>query len=590
MKQFFASCLGSIIGLFIAFFLVVIIGIAIVASAISSTEETKTFKPKDNSVLHIKLDKEIPERSSKNPFENFDFGSMEDNKSVGLNDILASIKNAKTDEKIKGIFLDLSFIPARMATLEEVRNALIDFKTSGKFIFSYSEIYEQDAYYLASVSDKVYLNPYGMLEFKGVGAQVMYFKTMLEKLEVQPQIFKHGKFKSAVEPFDHDKMTPENREQIRTYAGSLWTHVLEGVSKERKISVEELRTISNDLLIRTPEDAVKYKLADKLAYKDEFLDDLKEKLGIKKDDKISTVSLEKYSKFEDSDKKETKDKIAIVYAVGEIQGGEGDDETIGSDRISEAIRKARKDSSIKAVVLRVNSPGGSALASEVIWREVMLTKKEKPVVVSMGDVAASGGYYIACGADAIVAEPNTITGSIGVFGMLFNMKNLFNNKLGINIDTVKIGKYSDLGTPFRAVTTEEGAIIQNEIERIYDTFITRVADGRKITKANVDSIGQGRVWSGVDAKRIGLVDELGGIDKAIALAAQKAKLDTYKITDLPKQKDPFEEFVKEFSGDVTTKFVKNELGENYIYYKKAKEVMNMKPGVQARMEYDITVE
>lgn len=587
MKTFFISVLGTVVGLFVAFFIMLIIVVAIGMAAVKSAD--KPYSAKENSVLKISLSREIPERSSNNPFQNFDFSSMQDNSEPGLNDILHMIEKAKDDKSIKGIYLDMSSIPAGAATVEEIRNALIDFKTSGKFIYSYGEVYSQKAYYLASVADKIFLHPQGYLEWHGLSAQLMFFKGTLEKLEIQPQIFRHGKYKSAIEPFDLDKMSPSNREQIAAYVNSIWDHSLNRISEPRKLSVEDLDRLADSLLVRTPEAAKQYGMVDELAYMDEFLQILREKLSVKEKDKLNFVELGNYKKSVTKKEQKSKSKIAVIYAVGTIGGGDGDDDTMGSDRISEAIRKARKDSSIKAIVLRVNSPGGSALASDVIWREMILAKKEKPVVVSMGNVAASGGYYIACGADAIVAQPNTITGSIGVFGMLPNMQNFFKNKLGITVDTFKTNNYADLGSTFRPVSSSEQLIIQNEIDRVYNTFVGRVAEGRKMSVVDVDSIAQGRVWTGADAHKIGLVDELGGIGTAIKLAAQKAGLDKYKVVELPKQKDPFEEFVKNISGEVKQNIIKGELGEQYIYYRQLKEVLQMK-GVQARMPFYLTVE
>ena len=588
MKQFFISFLGTLTALLVAVLIFVLVIAGMFSAAVSIGE--KTFHVKTNSVLHIKLDTPINDRGTKNPFKNFDFGSMKSQPDLGLNDILENIKQAKTDSSIRGIYIDISFIPSGIATVEAIRNSLLDFKKSGKFIISYSEFYTQKAYYLASVSDKIYLNPQGLLEWKGISTQVMFFKGLFNKLDVDMQIFRHGKFKSAVEPFDLEKMSAANRKQTMAYTGSIWDYLLKGISAERKISVDELNKMADDMLIENAESAVKYGLADELKFKDEVLDILKSKLSIQEKDKINFVSIGDYDRSVKKINNKTKEKIAVVYAEGEIRGGDGDDEVIGSERISKALRDARTDTTIKAIVLRVNSPGGSALASDVIWREVLLTQKVKPIIVSMGNVAASGGYYIACAADAIVAEPNTITGSIGVFGLLPNLQKFYNNKLGITIDTANTNRHSDIGSVFRPVKPEEAAVIQKSVEKIYTDFITKVADGRKMTPAEVDSIGQGRVWSGIDAKKIGLVDELGGIEVALAMAAKKAKLENYKLVELPKLKDAFEELLKEFSGDDgESKIMQKELGEYYQQYKYMKSITNLK-GVQARLPYDIVIE
>ena len=584
MKNFFTSFLGTLAGLFVFNILIALIFVCIIGGIVAVASKDKTTKVEPNSVLRLDFSMPITERTIKNPFEDLDFSGT-GKKEIGLNDIKANIEHAKEDENIKGIYIDMMSVPAGMATVEEIRNSLVDFKESGKFIIAYSEIYTQKAYYLASVADKIYVNPQGIIEWKGLGAQIMFFKNMMEKLEVEPQIFRHGKFKSAVEPFMLDKMSDANREQTMTYVRSIWDHMVEGVAKERKISVEELNKMADDLTVQKAEDAVKYKLADGVKYKDEILDELKDKLGLESKEKVHYVNITDYS--DDKKISKEKQKIAVVYAVGQIEGGNGDDdETMGSDRISKAIRQARQDSNVKAIVLRVNSPGGSALASDVIWREMVLAKKAKTVIVSMGDVAASGGYYIACAADKIVCQPNTITGSIGVFGMFPVMEKLFKNKFGITVDTVNTNNHSDFGNPFRQVKKEEGDIIQHSVENIYDDFIAKVAEGRKKEKASIDSIGQGRVWSGVDALKIGLVDTLGGIEDAIAMAARMAKLDKYKIQELPALKDPLESLFKNAKDDAETKLLKENLGDTYELFIHFKQLMNMK-GVQMRLPYEV---
>lgn len=582
----FASMTGSFILIVILFFILM----GMVLSVASLSKKEVVVVP-ENSILQLKLNEEIADRSSSNPFNNFDFSSFNTTKSPGLNEILQNIKKAKTDDNIKGIFLDLGTIPSGIATIEEIRNALLDFKSSKKFIISYSEEYTQKAYYIASVSDKVYLYPEGALDFKGLNGEVMFFKGLLDKLDVDVQILRHGKFKSAVEPFVLDKMSEPNKEQTLKYISGIWNQMLEGISESRKMSVAQLNGIADSFKIQKAQDAVTYKLVDKLLYKDELLAELRNLLGIGKKEKINSISLQKYTSVPDKTKKihKTKDKIAVIYALGEIVSGKGDDETIGSDRISEAIRKARLDSAVKAIVLRVNSPGGSALASDVIWREVDLSKKTKPVVVSMGDVAASGGYYIACAATRIVADPTTLTGSIGVFGLIPNLKGLFNNKLGVSFDNVKTNNYADIGSTYRPLTKSEENIYQTSVENIYETFITHVAEGRGMTKEKVDSIGQGRVWNGVDALEIGLIDEFGGLEKSIEIAAKLAKIEEYKIQSLPAQKDPFTQIMEELSGESTDQTIlKNKLGELYEFYNYIQYVKNTK-GVQARIPYTIKI-
>ena len=593
MKSFWGTFLGTIVGVLISFVIIFFIILGIVASSVSqiSSKNESSDIVKHNSILHITFDKAIPERSSNNPLGNFSFGGNFEKTPIGLNDILSNIEKAKDDKNIKGIYLDITSIPAGIATLEEIRNALLDFKTSKKFIVSYSEGYSQGAYYLATVSDKIYLNPEGMVDFRGLSRQIMFYKNLLDKLEVNMQIFRHGKFKSATEPYFLDKMSEANRLQTTTYISSIWHYILEGISKQRNISVPELNRYADNMLITDGPSALNYKLVDKLIYKDEMLDVLAELSEVKSADKINYAEMSKYVHTPKTKKEShSKNKIAVVYASGTIESGEGDEKTIGSEGISKAVREARLDSNVKAIVLRVNSPGGSSLASDVIWREMKLAQKSKPVVVSMGDVAASGGYYISCAADAIVAHPNTVTGSIGVFGVFPNMKNLFANKLGVNVDTVNTNKHSDILSPYRPVQKEESEVIQKWIENVYTDFIGKVADGRHKTSAEIDSIGQGRVWSGVDAMKIGLVDKFGGIKDAIALAAEKANLKDYSTLELPKQKEPFEEILNGlFDEDamIETK-LKQELGTSYDNYKNMKNVLKYK-GVQMRLPYDVVI-
>lgn len=591
MKQFFGAFFGSCLGILVTGVVIIIIVIASISSVFSDAikmNEHEAYKPKENTVLRINLNGDIKERGVKNPFGDIDLGPFMPKASVGLNDILASLKKAKEDKNIKGIYLEISEPVAGFATLEEVRNGLLDFKSSGKFIYAYSEGFSQKAYYLATTANKLYLNPQGALEVKGLSSQIMFFKKMLEKMDMEVQIFRHGKFKSAIEPFMLDKMSDANRTQVETYLGSLWNHMIKGISDSRKISVKDINDMADHLAIRSPEDAVKYKLVDELKYEDEVFSIIKKNINLKEEDKINFVSLNKYSTSV-HDSKLSKDKIAVIYAIGEIESGEGDDEKIGSLRIAKAIREARLDKNIKAIVLRVNSPGGSALASDVIWRETVLAQKAKPFIVSMGDVAASGGYYISCSADRIFAQPNTITGSIGVFGMIPNAQKALSEKLGITIDTVNTNKHSDVGTILRGVTTDEYDYVQQSVEHIYDVFITKVATGRKTSKNAIDSIGQGRVWSGADAIKINLVDELGGINDAIAYAAKQAKLKEYKLVDFPKQKDPLQELLSNSQDEMEARTMKSYLGEQYLYMKYLKNVLNLK-GVQARLPYEMIIE
>jgi protease-4 len=591
MKQFFGAFFGSCLGILVTGVVITIIVIASVASLFSDAIKMKTTHTtalKENTVLRINLNADIKERGVNNPLGDLDLGPFMPKSTIGLNDIIQSLKNAKTDANIKGIYLEVSDPEAGFGTIEEVRHALLDFKTSGKFIYAYAEGYSQKAYYLASTANKLYLNPQGSLEIKGLSSQIMFYKKMLEKLNVEVQIFRHGKFKSAIEPFMLDKMSDANREQVEIYLGSLWGHMVSGIGKSRKISVNEINDMANNLSIRNPEDALKYNLVDALKYEDEVFSDIKKNMHLNESDKISFLALDDYSKSPNIEET-SKDKIAIIYAVGEIESGDGDDDKIGSARIAKAIREARLDKTIKAIVFRVNSPGGSALASDVIWRETVLAQKAKPFIVSMGDVAASGGYYISCAADRIFAQPNTITGSIGVFGMIPNAQKALSEKLGITVDTVNTNKHSDVGTILRGVTSEEFAYVQQSVENIYDVFISKVALGRKTSKTKIDSIGQGRVWSGADAIKINLVDELGGIKDAIAFAAKKAKLSSFKTIDLPKQKDPLQDLLDNTKDEMETRAMKTNLGEQYIYVKQIKNALNLK-GIQARLPYEMIIE
>ena len=587
MKQFFKVVFASMLGFILANILLLFLFIAIIGGIAASSGSKKTAEIDENSILKIEFSGPISDRSDNNPFKNFNPLSGENKQGYGLTDILEALEKAKTDDKIKGIYMHFDGVPAGMATTEEIRNALLDFKKSGKFILSYSNTYDQKAYYISSVADSIMVHPEGGLDFRGLSASVMFLKGAMEKLEVEPQIIRHGKFKSAIEPLILDKMSDANREQTSTYLNALWNRMLDGISTARKISVQELTAMADQALIRNPKDALKYKLIDKLAYEDEVQASLRKRLGIEEKDKIKFVSLGKY--FETpSDEAKAKEKVAIIYASGDIVDGEGSDDNVGGDKIAATIRKARLDEKVKAIVLRVNSPGGSALASDIMWREVILAKKVKPVVVSMGDVAASGGYYISCAADRIFASPNTITGSIGVFGVLINTKKLFNNKLGITIDTVKTNKFADMGASYRPLTDTERDIIQQGVEEVYQTFITHVGEGRKMATANVDSIGQGRVWAGTDAKKINLIDEFGGLKDAIAYAAKKAKLEKYRVVGYPEQEEPFKKFMKQVSGEGEEAIIKAQLGNNYEYYRKIKRALQIE-GIQARIPYELEV-
>ena len=581
MLNFLKRLVGSVLTMVISFFIILFVVIGIIVSSSSDAEETTI---KNNSVLKINFKGQIIDRGN----DEIDIENIinQSEAKVGLNNILSSIEKAKKDDRIKGIYLNVENISASIATLEEIRNKLKEFKDStNKFILSYSEVYGQSAYYISSVADEIYLHPQGMLELKGLAYQGMFFKNTLEKLEIEAQIIRHGKFKSAVEPFMLEKMSKSNRMQVSRFLTSLWGDLTKGMSEGRSLSQKEINSMAQNLLIQEADQALQYNLVDKLAFKDELVDSLKSKLNLTKDQKINFVSLNKYKDVSVKDKKTkySKNKIAVIYATGEINGGEGSPESIGSEGLSKTIREAREDKNVKAIVLRVNSPGGSALASETILREMDLAKKAKPVIVSMGDVAASGGYYIACQADTIVANPTTITGSIGVFGVLMNAKEMMNNKLGITIDTVKTNKHADIGTIFRPLTKIERQIIQNSVENVYNTFISRVSLGRNLSKEYIDSVGQGRVWTGRDALELGLVDVLGGLETAIEISSNMADLQDYRIVNLPKQKDPIEVLLQDLMGkEVRSSIVKKELGDFYDTYMELKNINSMDQ-IQMRM-------
>ena len=600
MKQFFGAFFGSIVGIVIATILTVIIIIGAIKTSFSSATDVDkeiSSKIKPNSVLHLVLNGPIMDREIENPFNEFKkFGNYdEEDEGQGLNVLENKLLAAKTDANIKGIYLEIKNAGGGFANITELRNMLQDFKKSGKFIYCYAEYFGQKEYYLASVANKVFLNPQGQIEFKGLGMSLMFFKNAFQKLGIEPQVFRHGKFKSAIEPLILDKMSEANRLQSSVFLKSIWNNLLTGISSDRKLSAEELTKLADNLEIQSPETAVGT-LIDATAFEDEVLAELKKKSGAGEKEKLNLVKFSKYKTTAKTNSKINDKKIAVIYAEGSISSGQGDDEEIGSARIAKTIKDARSDEKIKAIVLRVNSPGGSALASDVIWREITLAKKVKPVVVSMGNLAASGGYYISCAADRIFAQPNTITGSIGVFGFLPNMKKCFEDKLGITIDTIGTNKYSTVGTPLMPVREKEREYIQKSVEKVYDTFISRVAEGRKMNKGDVDSIGQGRVWSGSDALRIKLVDELGGLKDAINYAAKKVNLSDYKIVELPIPKNPFIEFLGKAERDAETKILIRHGAQNlhgtFTYLKQLQNIFKLSglKGIQARLPFEIIIE
>lgn len=586
MLNFLKYVLATIVGLLIFFFISILLLIGIAASTASRDE----VKVAENSVLELKLDKPISERDPKDPFAElgFSFGGL--SSTDGLDQIKASIRRAKEDENIEGIFLNMTLVDAGMGKLEEIRNELIDFKESGKFIVSYTDLSTEKAYYLASVADRIYLNPMGTIEFNGMSSELFFFKRLLDKLNIEAQIFKVGTYKSAVEPFFLEKASEANREQLNSFLNSINGYQLQQIAKSRGMTTEELKNVQDNLLVRDPEDARKFKLITDIGYYDEALSYMKERIGVEEDEKLEMVGLSKYKKVKDKEVSVSKNRIALIYAEGDIVDGEGGEDNIGGRRFADAIRDARLDEDVKAVVLRISSPGGSALASDVIWREIQLTKKVKPVIASMSDVAASGGYYIAMGCDTIVAHPNTITGSIGVFGIIPNLQGFLNEKLGITVDHVNTGKFSDVPTITRPMTEQEKEIVQNQINQIYETFTSKAAQGRNMTQDQLKEYASGRVWSGIEAKQRNLVDVYGGLEKALAIAATKAGIDgDYRLKELPARKGFFEEFFGGMGAEAKEQAIKAELGELYPYYKLYQKASTLK-GIQARMPYELTVE
>lgn len=584
MKQFLKFTLASMLGVIIALtlFFLILIGIA---GAISSSEKAVTIE--ENSILKIELDGTVQEQSIDNPFDFTIPGLPVDTKlgNQGLDDILGAIKRAKSNDKIKGIYLVSGIFNTGMATVEEIRNALLDFKKSGKFVLAYGEQMEQKEYYLVSAADKIFFNPEGMLNFHGLAATPVFYKGTFEKIGVKPEIFRVGTFKSAVEPFICTEMSDANRKQTQELLDGIWGSMLGNISVSRKIDKEELTSLANrNMLFEPAVELVRCKLVDSLMYQTDMMKFLAAKVGISNVDDLKMLSVKDVMTTLDETASIDRDKVAVLYADGEIFDA-GSDGIVSEDLIKE-IQKIQKDSLIKAVVFRVNSPGGSAYASEQIWKAILDLKTKKPVVVSMGDYAASGGYYISSCADKIVAQPNTITGSIGIFGMFFTMDEL-SRKIGLSYDVVKTNDFSDLGNPVRSMTATEKMKIQAYVNRGYDLFVKRCVDGRKMSDEVVRKIAEGRVWTGTRAKEIGLVDEIGGLDKAIKLAAKLGKVSGYRMVYYPEKKDFMTELMEEVSGDTKMKMAKAFLGEEYAPLLKLK-VSKIQTGILTRMDpFDI---
>nr|WP_315186270.1 signal peptide peptidase SppA [uncultured Flavobacterium sp.] len=585
--KFLGNVLATVIGIFV-FLMLCLFGIVLIGTIFGG--EAEGVEVKGNSVIELNLEdvKNDYAGKYKDPWMTI----FADKKHIGLTDVIHAIEEAKTDNNIKGISILNDDSPLGMAQSKALRDALEDFKKSGKFIMAYANSFSQKEYYLNSIANTVYLNPVGDMDFKGLSSEVMFFKDLQEKSGVKMEVIRHGKYKSAVEPFLENKMSDANRQQITALLNSIWISVTNDISKSRNISVAKLNQIANGLLARTPQMAKAQKLVDVVAYEDVYHAAIKKALDVDSSEDYNKVSIRDYtinstrtSKISDAN-----DEIAIIYAQGEIQSGEGDVNVIGEGSMRRSLQEARKNDKIKAVVLRINSPGGNALTSDLIWREVELTKKVKPVVVSMGNYAASGGYYIACNANKIFAENNTITGSIGVFGILPNFSQLA-TKIGIHVEQVKTHENSANYSPFVPLDEKFKAVTLEGVEHIYKTFVTHVAEGRKMTFAQVDAIAQGRVWTGADAIKIGLVDKIGGLDDAIKEAASLAKIKTYSTQNFPEYEKNFDDILENLPFAKSKEaFIKEEIGEeNYLVLEQIKRIQTQK-GIQAIMPFTITIE
>lgn len=582
-KAFMASCLGSLVAFVI---LLVLMFFFITALVSGLSNDDAVTKVKDNSVLHLKLDVPITENDTEDPLEGLPIpGAVS---SIGLLPFKQVLAHAKTDSKIEGIYLDLSVFTSGYGVAREIREALIDFKTSGKWIVAYSEFYTESAYYIVSAADKVFLNPEGEIEFNGLSAEVSFFKKLFDKLEIKPQIFRVGDFKSAVEPFFLDHMSNENRLQLNELISDIHTNMINDIAQSRDMDAGRLREISNKMLVTNSTSAHAQGLIDSLVYFDQVQAEVRNRLGLEKDAAINFIKYGKYKKSF-STYSSSKNEIAVIVADGDIVPGKASEGLIGSDTFAEELRKARTNDRVKAIVVRINSPGGSALASDVMWREIKLATEVKPVIASMSDYAASGGYYLAMACDTIVAQPTTITGSIGVFSVLFDLSSFLDNKIGITFDEVKTGEVGGL-TVTRPLTAAEKAIWQKRTEEIYDSFTTKAADGRDMPVADLLKVASGRVWTGTQAKDRGLVDVLGNFEDALTLAATKAGvMDDYKVRYYPVQKSFLQEWLSEMEENSETKALKRELGEHYKTYEELKKMKGYQ-GSQARMPFELTIQ
>ncbi|OYX85022.1 MAG: signal peptide peptidase SppA [Flavobacteriales bacterium 32-34-25] len=584
--KFLSNVIATVVGLFV-FLMLSFFGIIFIAALFGGETEGESLK--NNSVIELNLEDVKFDYAGKykDPWMSF----FSEEKNIGLSDVINAIDVASIDDNIKGISILNNNSQLGMAQSKDLRNALENFKKSGKFVMAYANSYSQKEYYLNSVANSIYLNPVGELDFKGLSSEIMFFKDLQEKTGVKMEVLRHGKYKSAVEPFLEDKMSEANREQTTALLQSIWNSVCIEISKSRKISTTKLNEIANGLLARTPEMAKNQKLIDHIAYEDVYHNDIKKALKVSTDKDYNKISISDYTNkmISTSIVSESDDKIAIIFAQGEIQSGEGDVNTIGEGSMRRSLQEARKDKKVKAIVLRIDSPGGNALTSDLIWREIELTKKVKPVVVSMGNYAASGGYYMACNANTIFAQNNTITGSIGVFGILPNFSQL-TKKIGINIEQVKTHENAADYSPFVPMNENFKVVTLEGIEHIYKTFVSHVAEGRKMNFAAVDSIAQGRVWSGSEALKIGLVDKIGGLNAAIVEAARLSKTTNYTTKNYPEYEKDFDELFAQFPfGSSKQNIIKEEIGiENYELLQQIKKIQSRK-GIQAMMPFEISI-
>lgn len=586
MKEFLRSTLATITDVLICGFIFIILGVTMLAGIVASSESETLVMP--NSVFTLELKGTVQERYQPSPVDQF----FEDQISTyGLEDILSSIQKAKENEQIKGIYLHTGALACSTASLQAIHRALADFKQSGKFLIAYADMYTQGGYYLASVADKVIVNPVGSLSWHGLASETMFLKDFLAKIGVKMQIFRVGTYKSAVEPMTNTEMSPANREQTQAFLESTWKSIVDDVAASRNISVDSLNLLADkNMDLRPAEDYVHCGLADTLMYKDEVLSYLKSLAGLTEEDDFHTLSLDEMTRVKSATpKSKTRDVVAVYYAYGEIDNGSSYDEGINSEKMTKDLRDLRKDKNVKAVVLRVNSPGGSAYGSEQIWREVNLLKAEKPVVVSMGDYAASGGYYISCAANKIVAEPTTLTGSIGIFGMMPDASELLTNKLGLHFDGVKTHKMADMGSMSRPFNAEESALMQQMVNQGYALFTKRCAEGRNIPLEELCKIAEGRVWTGSMAKELKLVDELGGLDTAIQLAAELGKVKDYKLKSYPAKQD----FLTELLNTRTDRYIHGQLQETFgEYYQGFEWLRHVKQSdrLQARLPFNMRIQ